>query len=307
MSRPKKLIVSAAARPRIPASESSTKGLSRSTTRVLSLVPELTEGLMAGLYDASVAEPGLRPVDVVMCCAARDLPAMGRIFDALQRHGCVPVAMTGAERDPRRVTESARAAGHPRLYVVCKTPSVDGGQARRLAQAFARAGRRGQHQLLVLDLDLERIYAAVPHIRRGADQLRRRMDESIAGESARTTQMPRATPGRAKVHRAMPADPRREPARPAAVTLDHEARDLAGVATRGINPVVAASRTFATSHRIEPRRSVDTSYAMHRRPDGTGEQHIDRIIVDIDPLPVAQTRARRVSQRAGATGTRRPR
>lgn len=262
---------------------------------------------MAELYDASAVEPGLRPIDVVMCCAARDLPAMGRIFDALQRHGCVPVAMTGVERDPRRVTESAQAAGHPRLYVVCKTPSIDGGQARRLAQAFARAGRRGQHQLLVLDLDLSRIYAAVPHIRRGADQLRRRIGESVTAESARTTQMPRAAPSRA-----MPADPRREPARPSAQTrdrdaadsLDHEARDLAGVVAKGVNPAVAASRTFATGRRIEPRGSVDTSYSMHRRPDGTGEQHIDRIVVDIDPLPITRTPSTRVSQRAGATGPR---
>jgi len=91
--------------------------------------------------------PTVAPVDVVMCCAARDLPRMGRVFDALAQHGCAAVAMTKVEADTHRLTESVRMAGRPRLYVVCKTPSVDSLAARRMVQAFARAGRRGRHQL----------------------------------------------------------------------------------------------------------------------------------------------------------------
>ncbi|MEM6991214.1 MAG: hypothetical protein AAF721_11970 [Myxococcota bacterium] len=222
--------------------------------RVLSLVPALPDGLLDGLSLGGETDAAARQVDVVMCCAAADLPAMGRIFDALQRHGCVPMAMTGVERDPRRLTESAQAAGEPRLYVVCKTPSIDSGQAQRLVQAFARSGRRGRHQLLVLELDLERVYAAVPHVRRGADQLRRRLAEPSASETARTVQMPQATPRRTPAPAPAPAPRRCEP--------------------------------------------VDTSYAMHRRADGTGEQHIDRIVIDIDPRPVTPALPRRVSQRS---------
>lgn len=172
----------------------------------LSLVPEVPAASL-GPIGGPPARTGLSPIDVVMCCATEDLPAMGRIFDALVRHGCIPMAMTGAERDPGRLTESAQAAGEARLYVVCKTRSIDAGQARRLVSSFAKASRRGRHQLLVLEIELARIYAAVPHIRRGADQLRRRLYGAGAFETARTQQMPRVTlrPQRARAEAAVPA------------------------------------------------------------------------------------------------------
>lgn len=117
-------------------------------------------------------------IEVAVCCTQADLPAVGRVFEALEQFDCKPLALPGVERDPTRMTVSVESAKHPRLYVVCKTPKMDLPQVRRMVRAFSSANGRERHQLLVLEIDTERVYAAVPKIRRGADTLRRRLAEA---------------------------------------------------------------------------------------------------------------------------------
>ena len=123
-------------------------------------------------------------IEVAVCCAQADLVAVGRVFEALEQFDCKPLALPGVERDPTRMTVSVESAQHPRLYVVCKTPRMDLPQVRRMVRAFSTAKDRGLHQLLVIEVDTERVYAAVPKIRRGADTLRRRLAGVGSGDRA---------------------------------------------------------------------------------------------------------------------------
>lgn len=141
----------------------------RLSQRALTIVPKADD-------TTGVAAANAR-IEVAVCCAQADLAAVGRVFEALERFDCKPLALPGVQRDPTRMTVSVEAARHPRLYVVCKTARMDLPAVRRMVRAFSSAKGRERHQLLVIEVDTERVYAAVPKIRRGADTLRRRLAE----------------------------------------------------------------------------------------------------------------------------------
>lgn len=141
----------------------------RLSQRALTVVPDAD--------DTSAAAAANARVEVAICCAQADLAKVGRIFDALERFDCKPLALPGVERDPMRMTVSVESARQPRLYVVCKTRMMDLPQVRRMVRAFSQARDRERHQLLVIEVDTDRVYASVPKIRRGAETLRRRLCE----------------------------------------------------------------------------------------------------------------------------------
>lgn len=144
--------------------------------RALTVVPDA---------DDTTAVAANARIEVAICCAQADLTALGRIFESLEQFDCKPLALPGVERDPTRMTVSVESAKYPRLYVVCKTPRMDLPQVRRMVRAFSSAEDRGRHQLLVIEVETDRVYAAVPKIRRGADTLRRRLAEAGTPKGAK--------------------------------------------------------------------------------------------------------------------------
>ena len=158
----------------------------RLSRRVLTIVPDAD--------DTSGAAAANARIEVAVCCAQADLSAIGRIFDALEQFDCRPMALTGVERDPSRMAVSVESAKQPRLYVVCKTKSVDLPQVRRMVRAFSEAKGRERHQLLVLEVDTDRVYAVVPKIRRGAETLRRRNEYGGPGGPSVAVDLPIESP-----------------------------------------------------------------------------------------------------------------
>ncbi len=110
-------------------------------------------------------------IPIILCCSEDDEPALAKVVDELLREGMAPELVPGVEFDPNLMSAAVDNAGVDALFVLCISPALDKGAARRLTGLFSARSGQGQ-RIISTAFTPSRPLAILPAIRGALREMR---------------------------------------------------------------------------------------------------------------------------------------
>jgi hypothetical protein len=122
-------------------------------------------------------------IPIILCCSEDDEPALAKVVDELLREGMAPELVPGVEFDANLLANAVDAAANGALFVLCISPALDKGVARKLSGLFSARSGRGQ-KIISSTFTPSRPLAILPAIRGALKDMRLDEDDEPLDEIA---------------------------------------------------------------------------------------------------------------------------